>query len=137
MASRNVQLMYNSTLEGATVVFKCNEGFFPNVTHTGVCQNNSMWHLDPADLVCVNPSGGKDASYSCLYYIIKVVNYSTVDCGSPSPPMNGAITSQSSTLEGSRITFKCDAECQPNGKWQPDPAGVVCAASMAFIGKFQ
>ena len=78
MASHNVQLtVYNSTLEGATVVFKCNEGFFPNVTHTGVCQNNSMWHLDPADLVCVNPSGGKDASCSCLYYITKVVHYST------------------------------------------------------------
>ena len=144
IASRNVQLMYNSTLEGATIVFKCNEGFFPNVTHTGVCQNNSMWYLDPADLVCVNPSGGKDASCSCLHYIIKVVDYSTVGCGSPSPPTNGAIISQSSTLEGSRITFKCDdglspslamdAECQPDGNWQPDPAGVVCAALMTFTG---
>ena len=58
-------------------MFKCNEGLFPNVTHTGVCQKNSMWYLDPADLVCVDPSGSKDASYPCLYYIIKLVNYST------------------------------------------------------------
>ena len=70
MASRNVQLMYNSTLERATVVFKCNEGFLPNVTQTGVCQNNSLWHLDLADFVCVNPSGGKNVYCSCLNYII-------------------------------------------------------------------
>ena len=67
------------------------------------------------------------------------MNYSTVDCGSPSAPINGAIISQTSTLEGSRIAFKCDdgfspslamdAECQPNGNWQPDPAGVVCTAA--------
>ena len=50
-----------------------------------------MWYLDPANFVCVNPSGGKDASFSCLHYIIKVVNYSTVDCGSPSSPTNGAV----------------------------------------------
>ena len=60
MASRNVQVTYNSTLEGATVVFKCNEGFSPNVTHTGICLNNSMWYRDPADLVCVNHFGGED-----------------------------------------------------------------------------
>ena len=66
MASRNVQLIYNSTLEGATVVFKCNEGFLPNVTHTGVCQNNSTWYLDPADLVCVNPSGGTVTALVCI-----------------------------------------------------------------------
>ena len=148
MASRNVQLtVYNSTLEGATVVFKCNEGFFPNVTHTGVCQNISMWHPDPADLVCVNPSGGKDARCFCLYYITKVVHYFTVDCGSPSPLTNGTIISQNGTLEGSRITFECDdgfspslamnSECQPDGNWQPDPAGVVCAASMTFTGKLK
>ena len=65
-ASRNVQVMYNSTLEGATVVFKCNEGFSPNVTHTGICHNNSMWYHDPADLVCVNPFGGEDI---ILFYI--------------------------------------------------------------------
>ena len=72
MASRNVQLMYNSTLEGATVVFKCNEGFLPSLTYTSVCQNNSMWNFDPTDLVCINPSGGKDMySYcSCLNYMI-------------------------------------------------------------------
>ena len=81
----------------------------------------------------------------CITSLIKVVNYSTVDCGSPSPPTNGAIISQTSTLEGSMITFKCDDgfspslamnfECQPDGNWQPDPAGVVCAASITFTGK--
>ena len=67
MASRNVQLyVYNSTLERASVVFTFNEGFFPNVTHTGVCQNNSMWYLDSANFVCVNPPGGKDARYTLV-----------------------------------------------------------------------
>ena len=72
------------------------------------------------------------------------MNYSTVDCGSPSPPTNGAIISQTSTLEGSRVTFICDdgfspsltmyAECQPDGNWQPDPAGVVCTAATTSNG---
>ena len=65
-----------------------------------------------------------------------------VDCGSPPLPTNGAIISQSSTLEGSRITFTCDdgfspslaidAEFQPDGNWQPDPAGVVCTAEASL-----
>ena len=48
------------------------------------------------------------------------------------------IFSQTSKSEGSRITIKCDdgfrpslamdGECQPDGNWQPDPAGVVCTA---------
>ena len=43
MASRNVQLyVYNSTLERASVVFTCNEGFFPNVTHTGVAMSEQL-----------------------------------------------------------------------------------------------
>ena len=87
------------------------------------------------------------ATLVSIYIIIKVVTYSTVDCGSPSPPMNGAIISQTITLEGSRITFKCDdvfspplainAECQLDGNWQPDPAGVVCTASITFTGKLK
>ena len=28
-----------------------------------------------------------------------------------------------------------DAECQPDGNWQPDPAGVVCTAAMTSNGK--
>ena len=59
MASRNVQLHYNSTLEGASVVFNCNEGFLPNNTYTGVCLSDSIWHLNPANLICVNSFGGK------------------------------------------------------------------------------
>ena len=43
MASRNVQLyVYNSTLERASVVFTCNEGFFPNETHTGVAMSEQL-----------------------------------------------------------------------------------------------
>ena len=73
------------------------------------------------------------------------MNHFTVDSGTPSPPADEAIISQTSTLEGSRITFKCDdgfnpslvmdAECQPDGNWQPDPAGVVCTAAMTSNGK--
>ena len=59
MANSNVQFDYNSTLEGATVMFNCSEGFLPNTTYTGVCMNNSVWDLNPANLLCVNPSGGK------------------------------------------------------------------------------
>ena len=27
-----------------------------------------------------------------------------------------------------------DAECQPDGNWQPDPAGVVCTAATTSNG---
>ena len=62
-----MQLNYNSTLGGATVVYQCIQGFFPNDTRTGICQNNSMWFPDPADLVCVNPFSGK---YTIVVHIL-------------------------------------------------------------------
>ena len=52
VAATNVQLYYNSTLEGATVVFLCEEGYVPNSTHTGVCQDNGRWSPNPANHIC-------------------------------------------------------------------------------------
>ena len=73
--------------------------------------------------------------------MIKVVNYSTVDCGSPSPPAGGSITSLTGTLEGSRVTFRCDnvslemyAECQLDGNWEPDPAQFDCSQGTTTNG---
>ena len=70
--------------------------------------------------------------------MIKVVNYSTVDCGSPSPPADGSITSLTGTIEGSRVTFRCDdgslemyAECQPDGNWEPNPVQFDCSPATA------
>ena len=47
-------------------------------------------------------------------------------------------------IEGSSVTYMCDdgfspslamdAECQPDGNWQPDPAGVVCTAAITSNG---
>ena len=75
--------------------------------------------------------------------MINVVNYSTVDCGSPSPPTGGSITSLTSTLEESRVTFRCDdgsmemdAECQPDGNWEPNPAQFDCTQGITTNGKY-
>ena len=59
-----------------------------------------------------------------------------LDCGHPTPPLNGYIVPYSSTIEGSRIHFKCDlgftleggvsADCQSNGKWSYNSTQTTC-----------
>ena len=61
-------------------------------------------------------------------------------CGHPSPPANGSISSYTSTMVGTRITFQCDegyspsealaAECQEDGRWKPNPSEIICLVKM-------
>ena len=39
--------------------------------------------------------------------------------------------------DGFSPSLAMNSECQPDGNWQPDPAGVVCTASMTFTGKLK
>ena len=67
-----------------------------------------------------------------------------MDCGLPSPPADSSIFSNTGTLEGARVTFRCDdgftpslemtAECQADGNWESIPAELVCKA--VSTGKF-
>ena len=62
--------------------------------------------------------------------------FMVVDCGDPSPPLNGLVMAYDSTLEGSWIVFQCSpgfvpsqqmmSVCAANGSWTPDPAELVC-----------
>ena len=59
-----------------------------------------------------------------------------VSCGRPITPHNGSIGTYQNTTEGAEIFFRCDpgfvpagrmgAVCGADGRWNPDPATLVC-----------
>ena len=59
-----------------------------------------------------------------------------VGCGRPVTPDNGSIEAHQNTTEGAEIFFRCDpgfvpagrmrAVCGTDGRWNPDPATLVC-----------
>ena len=53
---------------------------------------------------------------------------SSVDCGSPQPPVNGLVVEIASMREGSEVIFQCNASavCSRDGRWSPDPGQQVC-----------
>ena len=61
-----------------------------------------------------------------------------VSCGQPVIPGNGSIDTYQNTLEGAEIFFKCNpgfvpagrmrAVCATDGRWNPDPAALVCTS---------
>ena len=44
--------------------------------------------------------------------------------------MNGLVTDIANTMEGSEVTFQCNATtiavCNSDGRWSPDPGQQVC-----------
>ena len=66
-----------------------------------------------------------------------------IDCGSPAPPQHGHLGPYNSTLEGSRVTFRCElgrfpigeyaAVCTSEGNWSPNPAQFVCSGELATM----
>ena len=59
-------------------------------------------------------------------------------CKQPVIPGNGSIEAYKNSLEGAEIFFKCNsgfvpagrmrAVCGDDGRWNPDPATVVCTS---------
>ena len=43
---------YQNTLEGAEIVFRCDQGFDPAGDMTAVCAANGSWTPDPATHMC-------------------------------------------------------------------------------------
>ena len=65
-----------------------------------------------------------------------------VSCGQPLSPGNGSIEPYQNTIEGAEIFFRCNpgfvpagrmrAVCGADGRWNPDPAGLVCTGERVF-----
>ena len=64
--------------------------------------------------------------------------FSSVSCGSPFAPDNGSIDPYHNTTEGAEVFFRCNpgfvptgkmrAMCRADGRWNPDPGGLVCTS---------
>ena len=65
---------------------------------------------------------------------------STVNCSGPTSPINGSIDPHLNTTEGAEIFFRCNpgfvpagrmrAACTTDGRWNPEPAGLVCICGL-------
>ena len=63
-----------------------------------------------------------------------------VSCGQPVTPGNGSIETYQNTLEGAEIFFRCNpgfvpagrmtAVCGADGRWNTDPADLVCTGEI-------
>ena len=66
--------------------------------------------------------------------------YTPVSCGQPVTPDNDSIEAYQNTLEGAQIFFRCNPGFVPagrmravsgaNGRWNTDPAGLVCTGEI-------
>ena len=66
-----------------------------------------------------------------------------VSCGSPITPDNGSIEAYQNILEGAEIFFRCNpgfvpagrmrAVCGADGRWNPNPAGLVCTGEIFLV----
>jgi len=78
-------------------------------------------------VVATNCNGSSNA----VMETIRIVN-----CSDPAAPGNGFIESYQNTTEGAEISFRCNSQFVPNmammatcgadGRWNPDPATLVC-----------
>ena len=72
-----------------------------------------------------------------LYYIIICIIL-PANCSDPTPPTDGSIETYQNTTEGAEILFRCNpgfvpagrmrAVCGADGRWNPDPATLVCTS---------
>ena len=72
-----------------------------------------------------------------MYYFCIAIS---VSCGRPVTPDNGSIEAYQNMLEGTEIVFKCNpgfvpagrmrAVCGADGRWNPDPATLVCTGEI-------
>ena len=75
-------------------------------------------------------------------WIIGSILYTTipVSCEQPVTPCNGSIETYQNTTEGTEIFFRCNpgfipagrrtAVCGADGRWNTDPAGLVCTGEI-------
>ena len=67
---------------------------------------------------------------------------STVNCSDPSFPNNGSFDQYQNTTEGAEIFFRCNpgfvparrmrTVCGADGRWNPDPATLVCTCGLIW-----
>ena len=70
-------------------------------------------------------------------HLVCVMFCPPVNCSDPTRPVDGSIEPYQNTTEGAEIFFRCNPEfvpagrmrvvCGADGRWNPDPAGIVCA----------
>ena len=68
------------------------------------------------------------------------------ECGSPIARHNGSIKAHQNTTEGAEISFMCNlgfvpagrmrAVCGADGRWNPDPATLVCTSKYCILISF-
>ena len=68
--------------------------------------------------------------------------HATVNCSGPTAPGNGSIEAYHNTTEGAEIFFRCNpmfvpagrmtAMCGADGRWNPDPATLVCTCELIW-----
>ena len=71
---------------------------------------------------------------------------STVNCSDPTVPRNGSIDPYQNTTEGAEIFFRCNpmfvptgrmrAVCGADGRWNPDPATLVCTCELKIMSEW-
>ena len=70
----------------------------------------------------------------------QITFHPTVNCSGPTVPENGSIEAFVNTTEGAEIFFRCSpgfvptermrAICTADGRWNPDPATLVCTGEL-------
>ena len=76
-----------------------------------------------------------------LCYSVILHSLSIVNCSDPiAVPRNGSIDPYQNTTEGAEVLFSCNpmfvptgrmrAVCGADGRWTPDPAGLVCMCEL-------
>ena len=70
-------------------------------------------------------------------------HFPPVNCGDPTPPMNGSIDQYQNTTEGTQISFGCNpmfipsrrmtSTCASNGMWTPDPGNLMCICESMYV----
>ena len=73
-------------------------------------------------------------TFNCLCSML--LSLPPVNCSDPTLPMDGSIDPYQNTTEGAEIFFRCNpgfvpsgnmtAVCGADGRWNPDPATLVC-----------
>ena len=85
-------------------------------------------------------------SYSPLLCLKNVnISFPPANCGNPIVPTNGFIVPYQNTTVGAKILFGCDsgyfptenmtAVCASDGRWNPDPATLVCTCKSTYSMK--
>ena len=114
---------YSNTEVGATVSFRCNEGFHPPDVRVSVCSDQGLWTPFPQEHNC----RGKE-NHKWVLAIEQASCVIIVDCGVPDPPMNGTLGNYSHTEVGATVQFWCNEGFHP-----PDTRDSVCSNQGVWI----